>query len=163
MNIANRLSTNKLEQYRKNNRLLHFDPIRGYRKNEVNRIGTDEIEWNGNDYYRTYTHNNAEVWVKRKTEKKQTLTCGCCGDYFRTWDGYTDQGQDKGYGICKSCQTDIAEDDKRQMDKAIKLIKDALNRKNSKHFSSMPRIQQEYVVLQAIDNGIMNFKIRRQQ
>lgn len=32
------------------------------------------------------------------------LNCGCCGKDFRTWKGYTDEGQDKGHGICRKCQ-----------------------------------------------------------
>ncbi len=65
MNRKNQLTTNTLEKYQKEKRLLPFDPIRGYKKNEVKRISNNEIEWNGNSYYRTFTHNNAEIWVKR--------------------------------------------------------------------------------------------------
>ena len=64
MNIANRLTTSNLNKYKQSNRILSFDPIRGYKKNEVTRLGKDEIEWNDNRYYRTFTHNNAEIWVK---------------------------------------------------------------------------------------------------
>jgi len=96
--------------------------------------------------------------MKSKIERN-SLTCGCCGDYFLKWEGYTDQGQDTGYGICKSCQTDIADNDKQLMDKSIQLLTGAMNEKNKRHFISMPRIQQEYVVMMAIDNGIINFKI----
>ena len=34
------------------------------------------------------------------------LQCGCCGDSFRVWEGYEDQDQDRGYGICMDCQGD---------------------------------------------------------
>ena len=32
------------------------------------------------------------------------LDCGCCGLPFKIWEGYTHQGQDADYGICKDCQ-----------------------------------------------------------
>lgn len=40
------------------------------------------------------------------------LSCGCCGSWFNTWEGYEDQDQDMGYGICKSCQGDIEDRNK---------------------------------------------------
>ena len=85
------------------------------------------------------------------------LTCGCCGDGFRTWEGYQDQDQDSGYGLCKSCQGWIAEGNKREMDKCIKLIQDALNKKNQAKFKKMDREKQEYMVFKALDDGILTF------
>ena len=35
------------------------------------------------------------------------LDCGCCGEDFQIWEGYVDQDQDDGYGICHECQEDI--------------------------------------------------------
>lgn len=39
-----------------------------------------------------------------KKFRSETLTCGCCWDWFSTWEWYVDQDQDKGYWICKKCQ-----------------------------------------------------------
>lgn len=53
------------------------------------------------------------IWVKvwenqdktiQKKIRSETLTCGCCWDWFSTWEWYVDQDQDKWYWICKKCQ-----------------------------------------------------------
>jgi len=93
------------------------------------------------------------------TTKHKHLTCGCCGSWFMTWDGYVDQDQDKGYGICKSCQQFIADKEKAEMDKAIKLLTNALNEKNRKNFMGLHRTKQQWVVMKAFNDGILNFTI----
>lgn len=56
-----------------------------------------------------------------KKHYSKLLTCGCCGLLFKTWDGYEDQDQDVGFGICKECQ-DIAEKREEEMVK-MRLMK----------------------------------------
>ena len=50
--------------------------------------------------------------MARIIEAGKGLACGCCGSWFTTWEGYEDQDQDVGYGICKSCQGDAEERNK---------------------------------------------------
>lgn len=88
------------------------------------------------------------------------LTCGCCGEWFRTWEGYEDQDQDAGYGICKPCQASIKEHDEREWDKAIKTLADGLNPSNQMKFLQYDRDTQKAFVLKALDEGILTFQIK---
>jgi len=93
--------------------------------------------------------------------KKQHLTCGCCGTYFKVWSDYIDQDQDDGFGICYSCQGLIAAKDVAEMDKAIAVFAGSLNQKNTIMWLKLPRDKQERVIHRAFEDGIMTHKIRR--
>lgn len=54
------------------------------------------------------------------------LECGCCGDWFPIWDGYEDQDQDNGYGICKECQNLNEADNEKRYDKMYQAILDGV-------------------------------------
>lgn len=98
--------------------------------------------------------------MNRAVKLNTPLTCGCCGVFFRTWDGYVDQDQDDGYGICESCQKDIAERDEKEWDKAIATLREALNDDNRAKFDAMDREKQKRIVWKALDEGVLTFKIR---
>jgi hypothetical protein len=98
---------------------------------------------------------------KNKTYLKGlSLSCGCCGDRFTTWEGYEDQDQDNGYGICKGCQRDANKREKETMDRAIELVINSFQKaKNRVKFAKMDRKMQEYIVMELIDNGTLTWKI----
>lgn len=89
------------------------------------------------------------------------LMCGCCGQYFRVCPGYRDQDQDKGYGICQSCQAWIAEKDRAQEDRMLATLREGLNEANRARFDSMDRDLQLAFVGKAIEDGILSFSIRK--
>ena len=91
---------------------------------------------------------------------KRNLTCGCCGCGFRTWPEYVDQDQDKGFGICKDCQGWIEDRDNVEDDKAIALLRSALNDANRAVFDAMDRDLQMGMVGEAINAGFITFSIR---
>lgn len=88
------------------------------------------------------------------------LRCGCCGGSFQIWEGYVDQDQDDGYGVCESCQADIKAKDTAEMDRAIKALKDGLNETNAAIFEEMDRELQQAMVFQALEDGILTMEFR---
>lgn len=65
MNI---LKPETLEKYQNEKRLLPFDPIYTYLgqgKAKVQFLTKDLILYEGDEYYRTFTHNQRVIWVKR--------------------------------------------------------------------------------------------------
>jgi len=90
----------------------------------------------------------------------KNLICGCCGRCFERWNGYKNQDQDRGFGICAGCQDTIAGHEKSEMDKAITLLADNLNSTNAEKFAGLDRTTQEYLVMDAIDNDILTFTIK---
>lgn len=91
--------------------------------------------------------------------RNKHLTCGCCGDWFKTWTGYRDQDQDRGYGICQPCQVDDAWRDYEAMSGLIDTVRDALNPGNREKFAAMDRPLQDAIVYQMLDNGILSWRI----
>ena len=91
----------------------------------------------------------------RLIKKNTLLHCGCCGEAFATWNKYIDQDQDNGYGICESCQDGIADHDNKEMDKAIKVLKDGLKEENRVKFDKLDRDFQEYFVYKAMEEGVL--------
>jgi hypothetical protein len=89
------------------------------------------------------------------------LDCGCCGVSFRTWSGYTDQDQDKGYGICATCQGMIERKNTIEQNKLIECLADALNGKNRAIYKAMERELQLAMALQAVDEGFITYHVRR--
>ena len=87
------------------------------------------------------------------------LRCGCCGDDFKTWEGYINQDQDKGYGICKRCQESIEKHDQEEMNKAINTLRNGLNEENRAKLDAMDRELQEAFVWQALEDDIMKFSV----
>lgn len=92
-------------------------------------------------------------------KNQRYLSCGCCGQRFKTWEGYVDQDQDKGYGICKPCQSDVSDRNEAEFDKAIAIFRDALNEENRVRFDTFDRDTHKAIIWKALDDGILKFKI----
>ncbi len=89
-----------------------------------------------------------------------TLTCGCCGEYFAVWEGYEDQDQDRGWGICQSCQVDAGERNEAEFDKLIECLANGLNEENREKFLSFSRDNQKAFTMDALDKGIIKYSFR---
>ncbi len=94
-----------------------------------------------------------------KKHYSKLLNCGCCGLLFKTWDGYQDQDQDVGFGICKECQ-DIAE--KREdefVEDAIKQMTPHMKPENQEKIKKMTKEQKHHLVSKMIDKGVLKWQI----
>ncbi len=96
-----------------------------------------------------------------KVRTNTELDCGCCGMYFRTWEGYQDRDQDTGYGICKPCQDDEEKDNDRRIDEILDLLRGNLNAENLVRLNALNRDQQKRLAYTAIEEGMVSFKIGR--
>ena len=92
--------------------------------------------------------------------RSKSLCCGCCGDNFNTWNGYTDQDQDCDYGICLLCQADELNKAHDIYDKLFVVFGNGLNECNKAKFDEKERYLKEYIVHQAFNDGIIRLKIR---
>lgn len=97
-----------------------------------------------------------------KRFQKKLLICGCCGEYFNTWPAYVDQDQDKGYGICRSCQGMIEDREKEQIEDAFTEVVD--NVKPETREKILAKFGGSYddrrvFVFMAIDKGWLKFQI----
>ena len=108
-------------------------------------------------------YNEFEIIKPTPLRVGKSLRCGCCGQDFQVWEGYEDQDQDNGYGICKGCQKWEDELNEAEYDKAIALLSGALNEKNKAKFDSMNRDQQKRIAWQAIEDGKITWEIKPQQ
>ena len=95
-----------------------------------------------------------------KDQRSKTLQCGCCGTGFSTWPEYTDQGQDKGYGICRSCQDDYEKKNQEELDKLIKAIRESLGGSNLTEFNEFNRSNQEAFAMKCLDQGIITLSYK---
>jgi len=89
----------------------------------------------------------------------KSLNCGCCGTYFKTWEWYVDQDQDRGYGICKSCQNDNEDSYISEIEKGFDLIYNALKGENKKKAWKMLFPEREALVTKARRDWILTYKI----
>jgi len=98
---------------------------------------------------------------EKKQFRAELLVCGCCGKYFRTWQGYIDQDQDRGYGICEECQ-DLAEGrEKRLIKEQIEQIIPHLKPENQAKIKKMSYEQQKHIILGLIEKGALVWKISK--
>ncbi len=88
------------------------------------------------------------------------LSCGCCGCGFRTWKGYVDQDQDKGFGICKGCQGWIESLLNAELDQLANKIENALNIENASRFADMPAETRRLFATKAINDGLVRYTIK---
>lgn len=88
------------------------------------------------------------------------LDCGCCGLGFQTWEGYEDQDQDEGYGICCGCQVHIAAKNEEEWDKAIEAVRNGLAHLPDKlaDFNARDRETQKVIVWNLMDKGALTFR-----
>lgn len=87
------------------------------------------------------------------------LACGCCGNGFTTWEGYVDQDQDRGYGICQDCQGFIEGKNQDEWDNAINVLRNGLNDKNKATFDNYDRDMQKAIVNKAMEDGALKWVI----
>jgi len=83
------------------------------------------------------------------------LDCGCCGEDFQVWDGYVDQDQDDGYGICQSCQADIQQRNEAEIDKVVALVADALSPESRNQYLGGSKEEQRKFALECVDRGLV--------
>ena len=97
-----------------------------------------------------------------KDFRSKTLLCGHCSKYFSTWEGYKDQGQDKGYGICRDGQANDIRESRRHQDKISDKIMDAFeNPDHVKKFKDMPRWERQYFIEELEKDGIITWSVGR--
>jgi hypothetical protein len=88
------------------------------------------------------------------------LTCGCCGMGFRTWEGYEDQDQDFGFGICAPCQADNEVYHRREAQKLIDTVKTGLKDENLEKYESWDWDKQLSFAMQMLDKGAIKYCIK---
>jgi hypothetical protein len=89
----------------------------------------------------------------------KTLTCGCCGCWFELWEGYEDQDQDEGFGICQPCQGSIGDRNEDEWDKGIAVLRSGLNEANQVKFDTFDRDFQKALVNKALDDKVLTWSI----
>ena len=89
--------------------------------------------------------------------RTKTLSCGCCGMYFKTWEGYQDQDQDFGYGICRECQGEAIERNNDSLDSMASQIEEALNEKNKVKFNKLSVEEKRGFAVKALDEGLFTY------
>ena len=87
----------------------------------------------------------------------KSLDCGCCGGYFQTWEGYENQDQDCGYGICKDCQGWIDEKNLAELDKMCLAIEEALSEEKLKDFQAKSREDRHLIAMQLAEKGCFTY------
>ncbi|MCP5006399.1 MAG: hypothetical protein GY941_21045 [Planctomycetes bacterium] len=88
------------------------------------------------------------------------LDCGCCGGFFETWEGYIDQDQDSGYGICRDCQGFIDEKETEERQKLIDCVRDNLSEEKRKTFEGFAWDKQYAIARMALDKGIIKYTFK---
>lgn len=97
--------------------------------------------------------------MAQKIKIGKWLDCGCCGGAFQVWEGYEDQDQDLGYGICAECQGDAEDRLGSMYDDMIKQVSEALSEKNKAQFDGYDRDLQVAFVNKALDDGLFKWSI----
>jgi len=87
------------------------------------------------------------------------LRCGCCGEDFRTWEGYEDQDQDSEYGICFECQGDIGDRNEQEFDKLIDAVRGGLSPANLLKFNKKSRDWQKSFAFDQLNKGNITYSI----
>lgn len=88
------------------------------------------------------------------------LVCGCCGQYFDTWVDYEDQDQDKGFGICASCQELEQKRLNEQYDELFIKIEEAFqDPANLARWQGLDRDMKVVYANMMIEEGIITFHI----
>lgn len=88
------------------------------------------------------------------------LICGSCGQYFKMWEGYIDQDQDKGFGICSRCQGEADIKEQVAFNKACMLVIGALKKyENREQFINMSKEEKYYVIHKLFESGTLKWKI----
>ena len=91
----------------------------------------------------------------------KNLKCGCCGIYFKTWDNYQDQDQDKGYGICEECQKRGQKRDNEIIREAFIGIYNKCSKENKKILKKYDLEQKRQVVYKMLENKTIKWVITK--
>ena len=92
----------------------------------------------------------------------KSLDCGCCGDYFRTWEGYKDQDQDIGYGICNDCQGDAEQDNLKEYERIWKSLLEAVKLDTRAKMEAVVEKDQKMMIAyvnMAMEKGFVKYSI----
>ena len=109
----------------------------------------------------TVADNTAKIVGDIKMIKvNKQLLCGCCGQYFRTWEGYKDQDQDKGYGICKRCQLDNEAYERKQAQRLIDSVKKCLSPDNLEKYEQFVFEEQLGFAIEMLEKGEIKYCIK---
>ena len=95
-----------------------------------------------------------------KKFRRRKLVCGCCGTGFHTWEGYRNQDQDRGYGICRPCQGMEEARNARQWSDLCAQVRAALSDDKRRRWDSWPEKKQMAFCLRAIEKGWISFAVR---
>ncbi|MEY8194466.1 MAG: hypothetical protein RPR28_06370 [Cycloclasticus sp.] len=87
------------------------------------------------------------------------LRCGCCGEDFATWQGYQDQDQDHGYGVCKKCQVLVKEHYEADWNKAIEAVDEGLYEVNRRDFRAMNREEKKDIIRKLLADGFLTYSL----
>lgn len=87
------------------------------------------------------------------------LLCGCCGSWFTTWKGYQDQDQDRGFGICESCQNLIRMKAVMElMEISAKVRENFKNPLNRFKWDYMELWERNHYINKMMDDGLITWK-----
>lgn len=90
--------------------------------------------------------------------RNRFLICGCCGAWFR---GHQDLEHDAGYGECTECKQLITAENERDWDKLRDKVAASLNINNRIKFLSYDKEIQRGLMLEMMEDGIINFVVKR--
>ena len=79
--------------------------------------------------------------------------------YFYTWEGYQDQGQDAGFGICQDCQDWAQKREDEFVKDAIKEVLPNLKPENQAKIKKMTIEEKRHVVARLIEKGALKWQI----
>ena len=92
------------------------------------------------------------------------LNCGCCGEWFQTWEGYEDQDQDCGYGICSGCQFDLVERNEEEFDRLIECVRTGFTKpENLAKFNTWSRDKQKAFAYDMLEKGKITYTFGARQ
>ena len=89
----------------------------------------------------------------------KVLECGNCGLSFKTWAGYEDQDQDKGFGRCEGCQNDLEEKSYGLMNQVIEAMRKAMTKENLVKFDELSDRRQQQIAHWAVEKKLITWKI----
>lgn len=93
--------------------------------------------------------------MARKIKVGKWIDCGCCGMDFQIWEGYVDQDQDDGYGICHSCQDDIRKRNEAELDKIVVEIAKVMKPETREAFLAKPVEKQRDFALHCLNKNLV--------
>lgn len=129
--------------------------VNKYTKKMVTQIPLTEIwDYREATEYECKKFDNGLEFSDEIQEWKR-LTCGCCGQDFKTWKWYIDQDQDAWYWICFSCQC------WNEQHEIWKLIYDALSDENKAKADKYTQEQRDVIVFDALDKWLVKYTIWR--